>query len=245
MNNDKMQSMVIQGASNFRFSAVRPDGLGATEYTLVTIVVDTTSSVSGFAGDLKAAVSAVIDSARRSPRADNLLVRLVTFNVGVSEVFGFKSLRDVGAGDVPGFRPQGMTALYDASFEAIGATEQYAKVLYDQDFDANAAVYVITDGEDNRSRFADPAKIADKVSAMRQGEQLESIITVLIGVNTGQGNVKAALEGFAREARFDQFVDVGEASPDRLARLAGFVSKSISAQSQSLGTGGPSQSLSF
>lgn len=35
----------IQG---FTFSAVRPDALGAVEYTLVTLVLDKTGSVTGF-----------------------------------------------------------------------------------------------------------------------------------------------------------------------------------------------------
>ncbi len=243
--NDDMQSMGIPGASNFRFSAVRPDTLGATEYTLATIVVDTTTSVLGFAAELKQAVEAVIESLRKSPRADNLLVRLVTFNNNVVEVFGFKTLADIGPDSIPEFRPDGMTALYDATYEAIGATEQYAQVLYDQDFDTNAAVYVITDGGDNRSRTATAAKVADRVSAIRQAESMESIITMLIGINTGNPAVKMALEGYGREGKFDQYVDVGDATAGKLAKLAGFISKSISTQSQALGSGGPSQALSF
>ncbi|MDX1333382.1 MAG: alpha/beta fold hydrolase, partial [Robiginitalea sp.] len=45
----------------------------------------------------------------------------------------------------------GMTALYDATYASVGATLAYAKRLTDQDFDVNAAVYIVTDGMDNRS----------------------------------------------------------------------------------------------
>ena len=245
MNNNTMQSIALPGASNFRFSAVRPDVLGATEYTLVTIVVDTSSSVVDFAAELLACVKAIIDACRKSPRADNLLLRLVSFNTDITEVFGFKTLRDIDAQAVSVFRPQGATALFDASFDAIGATEQYAKLLYDQEFDTNAAVYVITDGADNQSRVAKPSSIAAKILGMRQQEQLESIVSVLIGVNTKELGVQNLLNRFANEAKFDQYIDAGDATSANLAKLAGFVSKSISSQSQALGTGSASQSLSF
>jgi hypothetical protein len=245
MNNNSMQSIALPGASNFRFSAVRPDALGATEYTLVTIVVDTSSSVVDFATELLACVKAIIEACRKSPRADNLLVRLVSFNTDLTEVFGFKTLRDIDTQGLAVFQPQGATSLFDASFEAIGATEQYAKLLYDQEFDTNAAVYVITDGADNQSRDAKPASIAAKISGMRQQEQLESIISVLIGVNTKELGIQKLLNRFANEAKFDQYIDAGDATSANLAKLAGFVSKSINSQSQALGTGSASQSLSF
>lgn len=245
MNSENMQSIAIPGTSNFKFSAVRPDDLGATEYTLVNIVVDTTSSVSRFSRELKEAVQAIIEASRKSPRADNLLVRVTTFNTTISEVFGFKALEDIDSNDIEDFRPDGMTALYDATFDAVGATEQYGQLLYDQEFDANAAVYVITDGWDNRSKSATPSKIAQKISDIRANEQLESMVTMLIGVNTTNPDVKQALEEYAKDGEFDQYVDVGEATASSLAKLAGFVSKSISSQSQALGTGAPSQSLSF
>ena len=38
-------------------------------------------------------------------------------------------------------------------------------------------------------------------------------------------------------------IDVGDATPRKLAKLAAFVSQSISSQSQALGTGGPSQNI--
>ena len=41
-----------------------------------------------------------------------------------------------------------------------------------------------------------------------------------------------------------KFIDAGAANERSLAKLADFVSQSISSQSQSLGTGGPSQNIS-
>ena len=53
------------------------------------------------------------------------------------------------------------------------------------------------------------------------------------------------LTDFSKTAGFTQYVELGNANAATLAKLADFVSRSISSQSQSLGTGGPSQSLTF
>ena len=57
--------------------------------------------------------------------------------------------------------------------------------------------------------------------------------------------VKRALEKFKNDAKLSQFVDIGNATEGKLAKLANFVSESVSSQSQALGTGAPSQTLNF
>jgi uncharacterized protein YegL len=243
MATDDMDVHNIPGPGTFQFSGIRPENLGATEYTLVTVVVDRTGSIQGFEGDLLKMVKNIVDACSKSPRADNLMLRLVTFNEDVTEEHGFKPLNTIQASDYKGFVPEGMTALYDATFSSIAATIQYAQTLVDQDFDVNGAVYIITDGMDNRSKTS-PKMIAKEVSKVIKDETgIESLITVLIGVNAG--DCKGYLEHFKLEGGLTQFVDVGSATPQKLAKLAAFVSKSISSQSQALGTGAPSQSLSF
>ena len=69
------------------------------------------------------------------------------------------------------------------------------------------------------------------------------MITILVGINVD--DCKDELNDFKDEANLTQFVDVGDATAQRLAKLANFVSRSISSQSQSLGQGGPSQQLTF
>ncbi|MEZ4527350.1 MAG: hypothetical protein R2941_15635 [Desulfobacterales bacterium] len=136
-----------------------------------------------------------------------------------------------------------MTALYDATYAAVGATLMYAKTLTDQDFDVNGAIYVITDGMDNVSA-TNPAMIADKIQKARNSDEIESMITVLVGLHepgTGNRDVAKYLESFRQKANLNQYVEVGDATPRQLARLAQFVSHSISSQSQSLGTGRASQ----
>ncbi|MCP4696209.1 MAG: VWA domain-containing protein [Gammaproteobacteria bacterium] len=241
---NNMQKLTVPGSGNFQFSAIRPDNLGATEYTLVTIVVDITASVAEFAKELLETVKSVISACQRSPRADNLMVRLLLFNDRRQEVHGFVPLSQIDPGAYKPLKCRNATALYDAVYDAVGATNQYAKKLFAKDFDVNGAIYIITDGMDNCSTMP-PAAVANQVRSAMKQEYMESLITVLVGVDTNEASVSAHLQLFKDEAQLTQFVDVADASSDNLAKLGSFVSKSISMQSQALGTGAPSQSLTF
>ena len=151
-------------------------------------------------------------------------------------------LSTIDVNDYKPLSPGAMTALFDATYDAIGATLTYSKNLIDQDFSVNGAVYIITDGVNNDSNYADEAKIKQQLKDSKKSEIIESLITVLIGINAV--DCKNYLENFRKDADLTQFVDAGDATPQRLAKLAGFVSKSVSSQSQALGTGSASQPLS-
>ena len=132
-NGKSMKNISIPGPGTFSFSGIRPEKLGATEYTLVSIVVDETGSVMDFADDLLKTVKSIVKACARHPRADNLLIRLLSFNDQITEIHGFKPLTNINVNDYDPFDPAGMTALYDAAYSAVGATLTYAKMLTDQD----------------------------------------------------------------------------------------------------------------
>lgn len=251
MNNDDMQTLPIPGQGGFYFSAVRPEKLGATEYTLVTVVIDVTGSVESFASGLLETLKTIIGACKKNPRAENLMIRVITFNDEIFELHGFKPLSEIDPDSYGEFHPTGMTALYDAAYSGIGAVIEYGKVLVEQDFNANGAVYIITDGDDNRSHTP-PEKIATLVRDVKQSESLESLTTILIGLHdpriTGDdwaNQIAMRLEEFKTKAEMTQFIDMGDATPQQLAKLANWVSQSISSQSQSLGTGAASQPINF
>ena len=89
------------------------------------------------------------------------------------------------------------------------------------------------------------AKIKDAVANVRKSEVLESFKLILIGVNDGDAVVAKYLKEFNDEAGFDEHVPVDSIDAGSLAKLAEFISQSISSTSQSLGTGGPSQAVNF
>jgi uncharacterized protein YegL len=109
----------------------------------------------------------------------------------------------------------------------------------DQEFLANGIVFIITDGDDNASS-ATMRMIRDEMDRATKGEEIESLIGILIGVNAT--NYAPELAKFAATSGL-KFVDIGDATAGKLAKLADFVSQSVSSQSQALGTGGPSQNI--
>lgn len=238
-----METKPIAG-SNFSFSGARIDDLGAPEYTLATIAVDVTGSTAGFADVLRESLVTAVEACKKSPRSENLLLRVILFSTyvgGVRELHGFTPLSEINPADYPQFDPDGLTPLYDAAFSAVGAMVEYGDTLTENDFLVNGIVFVITDGYDNQSTTT-PAMIAEKIASVGQDEKLESLVTVLVGINATQ--YQSQLNDFKDKAGFDQYIDAGEATKGKLAKLADFVSQSVSSTSQALGTGGASTAIS-
>lgn len=240
----KLEKMDQNQTSHFGYSAMRINDLGASEYTLVVIVQDESPSVAPWKDGMEAALGLVIKTCGKSPRKDNLLVRVTTFCDVTTEVHGFKPLSEIKPEDYLGVLcPRGLTALFDASQEGVETLADYGKKLTDSDFAVNGIVFVITDGLDNRSRVSTPEKLRQTIRQATQSEALESLRVVLVGV--GDAGTQQYLDDFAQRAGIDQRVALADADENTLAKLADFVSRSISATSQALGTGGPSQALTF
>lgn len=248
---DAIEMETHSQGSTFAFSAAKIEHLGATEYTLGTVVVDVSGSVHPFAAQIEAALKETVRACRRNPRADNMMLRVVLFDDQVREMHGFKPLPDCNDADYAGcIQPGGSTALYDATYTAVKAATEYGKQLAANQYTANAALFVITDGQDNASKTS-RQMVARELQAAKTSEALESIMPVLIGVGYGAGGSAGAtgldhyLQMFKDEAGFQQYVSVDAANDKALAKLGGFISQSLSSQSQSLGSGGASQSIVF
>jgi uncharacterized protein YegL len=239
-----MEQFKLQ-TNHYGFSGTRVEELEASEYTLVTLVFDRSGSTAGFRDEMKKAVDKVVEACQKSPRADNLMFRLCEFSDDFHERHGFVKLSTIGTNDYDELMTAdgGMTALYDAAENSISASEAYALTLTQNDYDVNAILFVITDGMDNRSTLT-PNEVKKALKKAITSEAMESLVSVLIGVNLS-GQCDQYLQHFKDEAGFTQYINIGEATPSKLAKLAEFVSKSISSQSQSLGSGGPSQQITF
>ncbi len=238
LNDDNMEHHGI-GGSRYGFSAAGLDRLGASEYTLVAIAADTSGSVCPFIQDIEACIRSVVKACHRSPRADNLLLRVVGFDDDLSEVHGFKPLNECAPVGYDGcLETGGCTALYDAAHNAVTSVTRYGRTLTDHDFDANGIVFVITDGMDNSSTMT-AGEVKKALAAAVTGEHLESVLSVLVGVNVDgeSGGVASYLRSLAKDAGFDRYVELGDASPGTLAGLADFLSRSIALQSRALATG--------
>lgn len=237
---DDLTSTVLAGSA-YGYSGTRIDRLGASEYTLVGITADVSGSVNAFKGEIEACIRATLEACRQAPRADNLMVRITSFDDQVRELQGFAPLHTI---QPPSLRIGGCTALYDAAQNAVAAVTDYGRDLVSNGLSANAIVFVITDGADNRSTLT-PRAVRDAVQAAVSDEHVESVVTVLVGVNVADAGLAKRLMDFSAAAGFDHYLQLADADAATLARLADFLSRSIAAQSQVLGSGGPSTVLTF
>jgi hypothetical protein len=243
-HDDTAESFRTAG-SGFHFSGTSINNLGASEYTLVGVACDRSGSVIQFAAEIEKCLRTALESCQNSPRVDNLLVRLLAFNHMLDEQHGFRPLRDCPLAGYDGFLcPGGMTALYDASVNLVDSLATYGRTLMSNDYTVNGLAIVITDGCDNMSKLT-MGEVSNAVQRATQAESLESLITVLIGINIQDPDVSRALNDLKSNGGFTQYVEAKDASPKTLARVAGFISKSISSQSQSIGSGAASLPITF
>jgi uncharacterized protein YegL len=243
--NTNLENVTLQGGS-YGYSRTKLEDLGSSEYTIVNIAVDTSGSTVHFRDEMTEAIKHIIAACSHSPRADSLLIRLSLFSNGVQEFHGFKLLSECKPEDYTSCLhvEGGMTALFDASCDAVDAINDYSQSLYSSDFRANSILIVITDGEDNASTYTSNS-VQTKLQDIVRTEKLESLVTILVGVNIQDLHISNCLRTFRTNSGFREYVELKDADSSTLAKLANFVSNSIAAQSQALGTGGASQPITF
>src|SRR5829696_5087520 len=101
LNNASLDAVTLPN-SHYGYSATRLDELGATEYTVVTIACDVSGSTAAFTFEMESALARIVQACKSSPRADNLLLRLVAFDDTLSELHGFKLLENCNVTDYGG-----------------------------------------------------------------------------------------------------------------------------------------------
>lgn len=240
---EKNDMMDVYNTKGIVFSGVRPDKLESTSYSLATILRDTSGSVSSFEKVLVKSTRDAVRACTYSDYSNNMLIRCVDFNSDIREIHGFKELKSIDIDNEYDIFCSGTTALHDAVINGVESTRSYAKTLFDQDFDVNAIIFVLTDGEENASNVHDVLKVKEAVDDLLQSEVVQSCIIILIGVNAGR--CSAYLKDFQKKVNISEYIDIADFDHKKGAKLAQFVSKSISSQSQSLVTGSPSQVLTF
>lgn len=216
----------------FTFSGVSPesDSFGASKYTIVSVSRDKSGSTYQYEKQITEALNKTLASCKLSPMAENIRLRVEEFNDRVKEVHGFLPLDQIP--EYQSTRSESETALVDAVYSSVGAAVQYAKKLRDNEYGVNMLNIVITDGLENASKYrcSDLKKLIDDV---RASEAAGSIMTILVGVNDG-GALSGELESFKDEVGIDKYISVGDVTDKSMARLAEFISRSVSSSSQAI-----------
>lgn len=244
MGSENLQSFTVPGAA-YGYTGTPINMLTSFEYTLVQCLLDESGSTNSFAHDMEQCVKEIIKTLRGSPRADNLMYRHCHFATGYREFHGWKPLGNINPEDYTGcYKPGGSTALYDSDDRALKELRDYAQQQAKMKYLCNGFYFNITDGRDWPGSTLKPSHVHETLKSVVADESLESLVTVLIGVNK-QDDVQRDLKEYAKIVGYTQYIPLDEANAKTLSKLANFVSSYISSQSAALGSGGPSQSLTF
>jgi hypothetical protein len=245
------ENMSSFDTGGIQFSAVKIDRLMSSSYTLVNIGIDTTGSVWNHTKSIQKMVKDIIEGCRKCPRVDNLMIRIIEFNSGnINEIHGFKTFNLINVDDYKEPIATGTTNLIDAGYDGLSGIDIYSTELSNNDFESNGLNILITDGMDNISKYT-CKDISNKINEINRKEKLESLLNILIGLTDKNATdfekmeVKEALEKFKVECNFDAYIDVDDMSAENFAKIAKFIVNSVSSQSSSLGSGGPSQIQTF
>lgn len=224
--------------SGFQYSNIKVEALTASEYTIAMLVTDLTGSVSGFYKELVEVSKTVLAACIKHPKSENLLLRSTVFNddINVKEIHGFLPVSTIDPATYDSFPlPASCTPLMDAHLEACESLLQFGNDLASNQFTANAVLFIVTDGGENSSRNRDMGKIKKIMASLRNGDPLESFTAILIGVDDSSS--KVVLKQYQMDSTIDEYKSIGDATPGNLAKVAQFISKSISTASVACGTG--------
>ncbi len=220
---------------------------GADAYCLAVAAIDVSGSQSGEEQNLADCFANVLAACDKAPNRDAILFRLTEFNSQVRELRGFvppaNALR-------PTFTTGGYTAIGAACLDAIRSIETYAEhLLSNGDYQSNGIFFVLTDGEEtvesapaglsydeelNYRIDAASAKVKAEIDRVQKSEKLNSIIPILVGFRPNP-ETEARQRRFATNAGM-LYVKLADATPQRLAKFAHFVSQSTSSQSRQAGS---------
>jgi uncharacterized protein YegL len=243
VSSENLQSFMVPGG-NYGYTGTPVNNLTSFEYTLAQGLLDESGSTNSFARAMELAVKEMIKALRRSPRADNLMYRQSHFATNYREQHGWMPLAKINLDDYDGcYQPGGMTTLYDSNERALKELQDYAHQQAAMKYLCNGFFFCMTDGRDYGSTFK-PQQVRDAFTTVVKDESMESLLSILIGVNDDPG-IQKDLEAYANLVGYTQYLPLKDADEKTLAKLAAFISQSIQAQSQALGTGGPSKSLTF
>ncbi|MCK9429348.1 MAG: hypothetical protein M0R17_05050 [Candidatus Omnitrophica bacterium] len=234
--------------SGFQFGHVPITDAFDNEQMIGMIALDTSGSVGSFASDIERMLIDITKMNKKLPTKNKIMQRVTRFSDYVTEVHGLQPVDQIDENNYVGtIKCRGMTALRDAILDTLEASETFCRQLIDQDYDATACIFIVTDGEENNSvKCKKNSILKAKIDALKKDEKAytSAPIIVMIGVNMQDINTKTNLEIFAKECGIDKFISVEDASPSSLGKIAGLISQSFSSKSQTVTSQNTQQVLS-
>ena len=237
------QSFMIPG-SNYGYTGMPVENLTSFTNTVAVGLLDESGSTSPFKTQMDNCCKEIVKSLRHSSVADNLIYRQCHFGTNFREHHGYTPLSQLNESMYDGcYQSGGQTMLYDSIVRVINETLHYADLQAQNHYRCNGIIYIITDGADYKSML-NQSDVKDALAKAVSSESLESLMTILIGVNDNS-TIQDELRKFQQNVGITQFEFIDTADEKKLARVANLISRSVISQSQHVNSGGPSQTLQF
>lgn len=130
--------------------------------TSITVILDKSGSMSSIKTDTIGGYNSFIEEQKKLP--GECLVSLVQFNHSVDFTYSSKPIQELSVGlQQDQYNPSGYTALLDAIGKAISEKGSELANLKEEDRPGRVMFVIITDGDENSSRFFTVEKIKEMI----------------------------------------------------------------------------------
>lgn len=207
------------------------DDIDSEEVTLVTVIIDASSSMTPFASDvLEQYREQFLEPLQRAKNAESLLVSVLVFSDDGGEkvrlIHGYTPIPDCKPLTSTDYNPSGMTPLRDAIMKGITGLVNYGQTLRDNGTRTKSIVLVLSDGWDNASRVSG-AKVKRLSEDVLRAQ--EFVLSYIFFGDQSEGDDAAKKIGFPPHHRL-----TGNLDPAGIRRVFGAVSASVISTSQSV-----------
>jgi len=237
--------------TGFRFTAPPLAVFEEQRYTIVGVTTDQSGSIYKVRGDLFTMNEQIDTDLKAGAGKHTIIVRRTAFTShfpnNVREQHGFLPALAVDPNThfpiVNSHGEYGGTPLADGVMETIlAAKEQAMQLITVQGVPlVNLALAFLTDGGETGSRYT-PSDIKAAIEQILAEGEIESIVTILVGVDCPVGHLnRQRLEDFQQAAGLSKFIPFEDMTPGAFGQVARVISQTFTSSSQALGSGGPSK----
>lgn len=247
MNSQSLQSFMIPGG-NYGYTGAAVEDLTSFKNCLALTLFDESGSTRYFASQMEMAMAKITKFLRISSEADKIIQGHWQFDTELKEVLGLTPLPQIADDQFDGcWAGGGRTALYFGECRMMEILRDYARLQAEKRYICNGILITLTDGG-NYTIDGDPGHEFTEELVKRAfaetvtNEDLESVVSVLIGINPDD-YIQKQLQEHADNVGYTRYLPVEKADEATMAKIAGFISQSIQSQSQHIASGGPSTKI--
>ncbi|MCU0496718.1 MAG: VWA domain-containing protein [Anaerolineae bacterium] len=198
------------------------DELNTDDVTLLVVILDESGSMGGVRNEVIDSFNQMTRALNDSKNSDSILMSAWKFADQPRLLFGYTPIDRVKDLTKADYDPQGSTALYDTILDGFRGIVAYGQDLRNNGLRTRAIIVVISDGEDNVSKYT-----ASAVHTVSQDLIKQEYYTLAF---VGLGH-PATFQQIAKNIGFNQVLTVNN-SPAEIRRALQMISGSVIRASQ-------------